>query len=101
MGRSSSPCAGKIFSLSPSIPVLEPTHPPMKWVPDALSLGVNRAGRESGHSPPSNADVKNGGALPPLPHTPSWCSAYEINHRGNSCFTVILYARHVTVYYEI
>jgi hypothetical protein len=25
-------------------------------------------GREAGHPPPSSAEVKNGGAIPPLPH---------------------------------
>jgi hypothetical protein len=29
----------------------------IQWVPGALSLGVKRPGRESDHSPPSNADV--------------------------------------------
>jgi hypothetical protein len=26
-------------------------------------------------TPPSNAEVKNGGAIPPLPHTSSWLDA--------------------------
>jgi hypothetical protein len=30
-----------------------PTHPPIQWVPGALSLG-----REAGHLPPSSAEVK-------------------------------------------
>jgi hypothetical protein len=38
---------------------LGPTQPPIKWVPGALSLGVNRSGREADHSPPSSAEVKN------------------------------------------
>jgi hypothetical protein len=29
--------------------------------------GVKRPGREADNSPPSNAEVKNGGAIPPLP----------------------------------
>jgi hypothetical protein len=33
----------------------------------ALSLGVQRLGREADHSPPSSAKVKNGEAIPPLP----------------------------------
>jgi hypothetical protein len=37
--------------------------------------GVKRPGREADHSPPSSAEVKNGGALPPLPHTLPWCDA--------------------------
>jgi hypothetical protein len=37
--------------------------------------GVKRPGREAGHSPPSNAEVKNGGTIPLLPHKSSWHSA--------------------------
>jgi hypothetical protein len=33
---------------------------------------VKRPGREADHSPPSSAEVKNGGAIPPLSHMPSW-----------------------------
>jgi hypothetical protein len=35
----------------------------------ALSPGVRRPGREADHSSLSNAEVKNNGAIPPLPHT--------------------------------
>jgi hypothetical protein len=35
-----------------------PTQPPIQWVPEALSLGVKRPGREAGHSPPFSAEVK-------------------------------------------
>jgi len=38
---------------------LGPTQRPMQWVPGALSLGVKRPGRETDHSPPSSAEVKN------------------------------------------
>jgi hypothetical protein len=38
---------------------LGPTQPPIQWVPEALSLGVKRLGREADHSPPSSAEVKN------------------------------------------
>jgi hypothetical protein len=31
----------------------------IQYVPEALSLGVKRPGRETGHSPPSSAEVKN------------------------------------------
>jgi hypothetical protein len=33
----------------------------------ALSSEVKRPGREADHSSPSNPEVKNGGAIPPLP----------------------------------
>jgi hypothetical protein len=39
--------------------VLGPTQPPIQWVPGALSLGVKCPGRETDHSPPSSAWVKN------------------------------------------
>jgi hypothetical protein len=38
---------------------LEPTQPPIQWVPGAPSLEVKRPGLEADHSPPSNAEVKN------------------------------------------
>jgi hypothetical protein len=40
-----------------SRPALGPTHPAIQWVPGALSLGVNRPGRETDHSPPSSVEV--------------------------------------------
>jgi hypothetical protein len=65
----------KIFLYSTaSRPALGPTQPLIQWVLGALSLGVKRKGRESDHSPPSSDEVKNGGAIPPLAHTPSWHS---------------------------
>jgi hypothetical protein len=38
----------------------------------AIFPEVKRPGREADHSSPSTAEVKNGGLIPPLPHTPSW-----------------------------
>jgi hypothetical protein len=38
---------------------LEPTQPPLQWVPGNLSLGVKRLGLEADHLPPSSAEVKN------------------------------------------
>jgi hypothetical protein len=48
---------------------------PIQWVPEALSLGLKRPGREADHSPPRGVEAQNGGAIPPLSHTPSWHSA--------------------------
>jgi hypothetical protein len=45
-----------LFSTA-SRPDLGPTQPPIQWVPGALSL-VNRPQRETDHSPPSSAEVK-------------------------------------------
>jgi hypothetical protein len=53
-----------------------PTHPLIQWVPGALSLVVKRPGRKTDHSPPSSAEVKMRGAIPPLPQYAlmMWCS---------------------------
>jgi hypothetical protein len=37
--------------------------------------GGKVAGREANRLPPSSAEVKNGGAILPLPHTYSWHNA--------------------------
>jgi hypothetical protein len=58
-----------------SRPVLKSDQPLIQIVPRALSPGVNRPGRKTDHSPPSSTDVKNDGAIPPLPHTSSWRGA--------------------------
>jgi hypothetical protein len=43
------------------------THPPIQWVPGALSLGVKRP-RQVDHSTPSSAEVKECvDLMPPLP----------------------------------
>jgi hypothetical protein len=34
-------------------------HPPIQWVPGALSLKVKQPGCEADHSPPSSAEVKH------------------------------------------
>jgi hypothetical protein len=65
---------GKIFLFTVSRPALRPTQPPIQWVQGALSRKVKQQGHEVDHLPPSGAEVKNG-AIPPLPHTSSWCGA--------------------------
>jgi hypothetical protein len=42
-----------------SRPVLEHTHHPVEWVPEALSPGVKQPKREADHSPLCSAEVKN------------------------------------------
>jgi hypothetical protein len=37
---------------------LGPTQPPFQWVPGAFSLGIKQLGRETDHSSPSSARVK-------------------------------------------
>jgi hypothetical protein len=54
-----------------SRPALESTQ----WVPRVLSLAVKRLECEADHSPLSSAEVKNGGAVPPILHMSSWHGA--------------------------
>jgi hypothetical protein len=72
---------------------LEPTQPPIRWMPGALSLGVKWPGREADHSPPSSAEVKE---LVELYlhslNTPSWRGA-QLNHRDNFNLTFNLKRR--------
>jgi hypothetical protein len=57
--RSSSPGGAKIFLLSTSSrPVLGPILPPIRCVPGAPSLGVERPEREADHSPRTSVEVK-------------------------------------------
>jgi hypothetical protein len=54
---------------------LGPAQPPIQWVQRALSLGIQWPGREDDHSPPSSAEVKNSGAIPPFSDMSSCHSA--------------------------
>jgi hypothetical protein len=46
-------------------------------------MGIKQPGREADHSPlPFSAEVKNGGAIFPLPHTPLCHGAYLIKERA-------------------
>jgi hypothetical protein len=65
---------GHLFSTA-SRPTLGPIQSHIQWVLGALSPRVNRQGREADHSPPTSAEFKNGGAIPPLPYMSSWHSA--------------------------
>jgi hypothetical protein len=40
-------------------PALEPTQPPIQWVPGALCVGVKPLGHEAEHPPPFSAEIKN------------------------------------------
>jgi hypothetical protein len=48
-----------LFATSVSRPAPGPNQPPIPWVPGAPSLGVKRWRRESNHSPPTGAEIKN------------------------------------------
>jgi hypothetical protein len=59
----------------------------MQLVPEALSLGVKRPGREADHSPPSSAEVREWVELYlHSPNTPPWRRA-QLKHRDNFTFT--------------
>jgi hypothetical protein len=50
----------RIFSFTTvSRPALGPTQSPIQWIRGALTLWVKLPGRETNHSPPSSAEVKN------------------------------------------
>jgi hypothetical protein len=70
-----------LFSTA-SRPPLKTIQPPIQWIAGALPLGIEQPGRETDHSPPVSAEVKNVGAIPPLPHR-----AYLIKRRDNFTFT--------------
>jgi hypothetical protein len=50
--------------------------------------GALSPGRESDHSPSSSSEVRDGGAIPPLPHTCLWLGAYLIK-RGDSFVFIV------------
>jgi hypothetical protein len=99
--RGSIPGRNKNFLLfTSSRPALGPTQPPIQWAPEDLSPGVKRPGCKFDHSPPSSAEVSNGGAIPPVPLMFSWNSASLIKHRDNFTsfyLTTLLVSKSCTV----
>jgi hypothetical protein len=62
------PCRGKRFSSLHSVQTGSGAY--LAFYPvgtGALSQGVKRQGREANYSPPSSAEVKNDGDIPPVP----------------------------------
>jgi hypothetical protein len=59
-----------LFSAA-STPPLGPTQTPTQWDLGGSFPEAKRMGPEADPSPPSGAEVKKGGDLPPLPHTSS------------------------------
>jgi hypothetical protein len=78
--------AGSGILLTVSRPFLVPTQPPIKRVLRAFSQGVKRPGREANRLPSSSAEVKNGGAVPPVPNMSPWHNAKLIKHKDNLPF---------------
>jgi hypothetical protein len=70
------PDRGKIVIFSITYrSALWPTQPPSQWVPVAVSAGVTRQEREANQSPRSSAEVKNVGAILPLPQRDKFTSS--------------------------
>jgi hypothetical protein len=74
------------FYYATSRPALGPTKSPIKWVPGDLSLGEKQLGGEIDHSLQFTSEVENGGAVHPLPHTPSLRGVQLIKRRDNFAF---------------
>jgi hypothetical protein len=88
-GPVSIPDRGKVFLFfTASRPNLGPTQHHVQLVSEALPPGVKRQRREADHSPPTSAEVKNAGAIPPLPRMSSMHSASLIKHRDIFTFCV-------------
>jgi hypothetical protein len=79
-----------MFSSTEFRPTVEPTQASYPMGTGALSAEVMRPGCEAVHSRSSSAEIKNGGAIPPLNHTPSWIGAYLIKRRDKFTFTFFL-----------
>jgi hypothetical protein len=81
----SSPGRGWEFFLFTTVsrPALGSTQPPIQWVLGALSLGVKLPGRETDHSPPSSAQIKNGWSYTSPPQCASmvWCSVKKVQRQ--------------------
>jgi hypothetical protein len=67
------PAEARDFSLLYNVQTNSGAHPAS--YPMGIGGSLKRPGREADYSPPSSAEAKNGGAIQPLPHTSSWCSA--------------------------
>jgi hypothetical protein len=67
---------GIFFFTTASRQALRPTQPSIQWVPMSISLGVKRPVRETDHSPPFNAEVKNAWIYASTPQYTfmAWCS---------------------------
>jgi hypothetical protein len=90
-GWDSIPGRGKRFLTSAQRPVRfwGPLKRPIQLITWALLPGLKRQRSKADCSPPSNAEAKKGGAIPPLPHISSWRDALLIKQRAN--FTFLCY----------
>jgi hypothetical protein len=58
---------GIFLFITASRTALGPTQPSIQWAPEVLSLRVQRPVRETDHSPPFNAEVKNAWSYTSIP----------------------------------
>jgi hypothetical protein len=73
---------------------LGPTQPRIQWIPGALSLGVMRPGRETYHSPPYCAEIKECVELYlHSSNTHSWCGA-QLKAPEQLYLSLLLLKRH-------
>jgi hypothetical protein len=82
---------------------LEPTQPPIQWVPGVLSLGVKRPRREADHSPPSRAKVKKAWSYTSTPQYVfmAWClvknrNNFTLNAPTSKVRTTLILVRFMT-----
>jgi hypothetical protein len=81
---------GQLYLL-PQRPALGPTHPPIQWVPVALSLGVKWPRLEADHQPQSSVEVSAWSYTSTLPvRIMAWCL---VNHRSYFAFTSTHFGR--------
>jgi hypothetical protein len=77
------------------IPSNEAVPEELQWVPGE----EERLRREADHSPPSSAEVRMRGAIPPHPHTSSWRGSWL--HRGKTLpLPLALHWNQLSVSYE-
>jgi hypothetical protein len=90
------PGTGKRFCLSPQCPDRLCGTPSLVYNEDwkFFSLSVERLGCEANHSPQSSAELKNGGATPPLSHMSSCHSVSLIKHREIFIQNCLFSSRH-------
>jgi hypothetical protein len=64
-----------MYKIMTSIPAVRPPSLLANGYWGMFLQGLKRYRHEADNSPPSNAEIKNDEAIPPLPHTPSWRGA--------------------------
>jgi hypothetical protein len=88
-GRGSIPCRERDFHPLDSVHTGSGAYPASYPVSTAASFpGLERPECEAEHSP-SSVEVKNGGAIPPLPHTAALCCVRLIKNRAKFTFAFL------------